>query len=222
MKTPTKLRLNVASLARLLLAVRAPAQPLSAIDKNTVIATLHAEVAQIYECKPDTSKPVAQARAPTWQFREPIATLMVAGQSVGRHYAGPSWDLVDGGAVKGRMGRSTLALFCGRSLKWFTTVTSGLWPRRSRCYPFQASFRRRQNVPQVYFHCSNPKEVLIDRRGAVVDDLAEARDQAACVVRSLTTARSLEDWRGWALHVNDDLGDELFVVPFAFVLGTPH
>lgn len=72
-------------------------------------------------------------------------------------------------------------------------------------------------MPQVYFHCSNPKEVLIDRRGAVVDDLAEARDQAA-----LTTARSLEDWRGWVLHVNDDLGDELFVVTFAFVLGKPH
>jgi hypothetical protein len=35
-------------------------------------------------------------------------------------------------------------------------------------------------------------------------------------------ARSLEDWRGWVLHVNDDLGDELFVVPFAFVLGKPH
>jgi hypothetical protein len=56
----------------------------------------------------------------------------------------------------------------------------------------------------------------------MVDDLAEARDHAACVVRSLTTARSLEDWRGWILHVNDDLGDELFVVPFSFVLGKPH
>jgi hypothetical protein len=109
MKTPTKLRLNVASLAGLLLAERAPAQPMSAIDKNTVIATLHAEVAQIYECKPDTSKPVAQARALTWQFREPIATLMVAGRSVGRHYAGPSWDLVDGGAMKGKLVTSTPA-----------------------------------------------------------------------------------------------------------------
>jgi hypothetical protein len=77
-------------------------------------------------------------------------------------------------------------------------------------------------MPQVYFHCSNPKEALIDRYGAVVDDLAEARDHAACVVRSLTNARSLEDWRGWVLQVNDDLGDELFVVPFAFMLGKPH
>jgi hypothetical protein len=77
-------------------------------------------------------------------------------------------------------------------------------------------------MTQVYFHCSNAKEVLVDRCGAVVDDLADARDHAACVVRSLTMAHNLEDWRGWVLYVNDDLGEELFVVPFAFVLGKPH
>jgi hypothetical protein len=89
-------------------------------------------------------------------------------------------------------------------------------------YPSRTSFRRRLNMPHVYFHCSNLKEALIDRYGAVVDDLTEARDHAARVVRSLTKARSLEDWRDWVLHVNDDLGDELFVVPFAFMLGKPH
>jgi hypothetical protein len=36
-------------------------------------------------------------------------------------------------------------------------------------------------VTQVYFHCSNRKKVLVDRCGAVVDDLAEARDHADCV-----------------------------------------
>ena len=77
-------------------------------------------------------------------------------------------------------------------------------------------------MTQVYFHCSNTKEVLVDRCGAVIDDLAEARDHAACVVQSLTKARSLEDWRCWVVHVNDDLGDELFVVPFVFVLGKAH
>jgi hypothetical protein len=77
-------------------------------------------------------------------------------------------------------------------------------------------------MTQVYFHCSNAKEVLVDRCGAVVDDLADARDHAACVVRSLTMAHNLEDWRGWVLYVNDDLGEELFVVPFVFVLGKPH
>jgi hypothetical protein len=30
--------------------------------------------------------------------------------------------------------------------------------------------------------------------------------------------RSVDDWRDWVLHVSDDQGDELFVVPFTFVL----
>jgi hypothetical protein len=77
-------------------------------------------------------------------------------------------------------------------------------------------------MTQVYFHCTNPRGVLLDRLGTTVDDLAEARVQAACVVHSLTMTHSAEDWRSWILHVNDDLGDELFVVPFALVLGKPH
>ena len=76
-------------------------------------------------------------------------------------------------------------------------------------------------MTQVYFHCSNTKKVFVDRCGAVVDDLAEARDHATCVVQSLTKTSSLEDWRDW-VHVSDDQGDELFVVPFAFVLGKPN
>ena len=77
-------------------------------------------------------------------------------------------------------------------------------------------------MTQIYFHCANSRGVLLDRYGAAVDDMAEARDHAACVVRSLIMARTSEDWRSWILHVSDDLGDELFVVPFAFVLGKPH
>ena len=50
-------------------------------------------------------------------------------------------------------------------------------------------------MTQVYFHCSNAKKVFVDRRGAMVDDLAEARDQATRVVQSFTNDRSLEDWR---------------------------
>jgi hypothetical protein len=76
-------------------------------------------------------------------------------------------------------------------------------------------------MTHVYFRCSNANGWFLgDRYGAVVDDLAEARDHAACVVQSLTKPRNPEYWRGWTLHVNDDLGDELFVVPFAFVLGS--
>jgi hypothetical protein len=77
-------------------------------------------------------------------------------------------------------------------------------------------------MTQVYFHCSSATEVFVDGKGAVVDDLIEAHDHAASVVRSLTSAHNLEDWRDWVLHVNDELGEELFVVPFAFILGKPH
>ena len=77
-------------------------------------------------------------------------------------------------------------------------------------------------MTQVYFHRSNTKKVFVDRCGAVVDDLAEARDHATRVVQSFTSDRSLEDWRDWVLHVSDDHGDELFVVPFTFVLGEPN
>ena len=77
-------------------------------------------------------------------------------------------------------------------------------------------------MTQVYFHRSNTKKVFLDHHGAVVNDLAEARDHATRLVQSFTNERSLEDWRDWVLHVSDDQGDELFVVPFTFVLGKPH
>jgi hypothetical protein len=35
-------------------------------------------------------------------------------------------------------------------------------------------------------------------------------------------APNSEDWRGWILHANDDLGDEILTVPFASMLGKPH
>jgi len=50
---------------------------------------LHAEGAQIYECQPDAAKQLA------WQPREPAATLMDGGNSVGRHYVALHWEAVD-------------------------------------------------------------------------------------------------------------------------------
>ncbi len=77
-------------------------------------------------------------------------------------------------------------------------------------------------MAQVFFHCSNTQGALIDQCGAVVGDMAEAREHAALVVRSLIMAPGAEDWRGWVLHVSDDLGDEILTVPFASMLGKPH
>ena len=77
-------------------------------------------------------------------------------------------------------------------------------------------------MTQVYFHCSNSREVRLDRSGEAVSDLAEARDRAACIVRSLIMGRDSEDWRDWVVHVSDDFDDEIFEVPFSSVLGKPH
>jgi hypothetical protein len=61
------------------------------------IVKLHAEGAQVYECKADSSGKLA------WVFREPIATLVLDGKTVGRHYAGPNWEYSDGSAVVGKV-----------------------------------------------------------------------------------------------------------------------
>jgi hypothetical protein len=63
---------------------------------ETAVLTVHAEGAQVYECKTDAGGKLA------WQFREPIATLMADGKTVGRHYAGPTWENVDGSRVQGK------------------------------------------------------------------------------------------------------------------------
>ena len=60
---------------------------------ETVVLTVHAEGAQVYECKAGTDGKLA------WVFREPIATLFVDGKTVGRHYAGPNWEHIDGSIV---------------------------------------------------------------------------------------------------------------------------
>ncbi len=63
---------------------------------ETVVLTVHAEGAQVYECKAGADGKLA------WAFREPIATIFVDGKTVGRHYAGPNWEHMDGSAVVGK------------------------------------------------------------------------------------------------------------------------
>src|SRR5215207_3627069 len=60
---------------------------------ESAVATWHAEGAQIYECKAGADGKLA------WAFREPIATLLLDGKTVGRHYAGPNWEHTDGSGV---------------------------------------------------------------------------------------------------------------------------
>jgi hypothetical protein len=74
-------------------------------------------------------------------------------------------------------------------------------------------------MTQLYFHCCSNEGLFIDHRGAAVANLAEARDRAANIVRSLVMSHTLEDWRSWVLLVRDELGEDLFAVPFASELG---
>jgi hypothetical protein len=94
----------VASTALLFsMSVSLHAQPADTIAAPGEIAvqTIHAEGAQVYECKAGTDGKL------TWQFREPIATLLLDGKTIGRHYAGPTWELSDSSAVVGKVtGRS--------------------------------------------------------------------------------------------------------------------
>src|SRR3954469_19545478 len=63
---------------------------------ENIVLSVHAEGAQVYECKAGT------AGRPAWAFREPIATLLSEGKTIGRHYAGPNWELADSSAVSGK------------------------------------------------------------------------------------------------------------------------
>jgi hypothetical protein len=75
---------------------------------------------------------------------------------------------------------------------------------------------------QALFRCSNAQEYVIDGRVANVDDLIDAREYAARVARSLIAAPTLRDWRTCCLSVSDDLGEEIFVLPFSSIIGKPH
>ena len=85
--------------AAAMLAGQASAQMPPALEApgEAVVATLHAEGAQVYECKAGADGKLA------WAFREPIATLLLDGKTVGRHYAGPNWEHTDGSAIVGKV-----------------------------------------------------------------------------------------------------------------------
>ena len=77
-------------------------------------------------------------------------------------------------------------------------------------------------MAQVYFHCSTTERALLNYGEAEVADMTEAREQAALLVRALVAAPGPEDWRDWMLHISDDLGEEMYSLPFKSVLGRLH
>ena len=63
---------------------------------ETVVLTVHAVGLQLYECKPGADGKLA------WTFTAPQATLSVDSKVVGKHGAGPSWELTDGSGITGK------------------------------------------------------------------------------------------------------------------------
>ncbi len=66
------------------------------VANRPLALSVHAEGAQVYECKADAGGRLG------WAFREPVAALINGGRTVGRHYAGPTWEITDGSLVQGR------------------------------------------------------------------------------------------------------------------------
>ncbi len=77
-------------------------------------------------------------------------------------------------------------------------------------------------MAQVYFHCCNDSRVLMDRSPAEIDDLSDICERATLLAHTLIAAPTMEDWRNWTLHVSDEVGDEIFVMHFANLLGKPN
>ncbi len=74
-------------------------------------------------------------------------------------------------------------------------------------------------MAQVSFCCANSRGYLLDRREAEVTNLCEAHDYAKEVVWWFIKTAHLEDWRSCRLHVRDQNGKDIFVMPFPWALG---
>jgi hypothetical protein len=99
MKFPGRLTMALLLLSGSLASAAAetPLPDAIAAPGETAVLTVHAEGAQVYECKAAADGKLA------WGFREPIATLFIDGKTIGRHYAGPNWEHSDGSAVVGKV-----------------------------------------------------------------------------------------------------------------------
>ncbi len=67
---------------------------------ETILLSTHAQGSQVYACKATADGKLA------WKFVEPVAALTAGGKVIGRHYAGPTWEHIDGSAVVGKVAGS--------------------------------------------------------------------------------------------------------------------
>ncbi len=69
-------------------------------------------------------------------------------------------------------------------------------------------------MAQLSFCCANSRGYLLDRHIAEVNDFLEAREYAKEIVWWFLKTAHLHDWRSCRLHVRDQNGKDIFVMPF--------
>ncbi len=105
------------------LAVHVPGN-LQPPDAEVQLMTVIARGAQIYECRASKDDPTTME----WAFVAPDADLFDAkGQKVGRHYAGPNWQSVDGSNVLGKT-KATAAAPRPGAVPWLLLTTKSTGP----------------------------------------------------------------------------------------------
>jgi hypothetical protein len=77
-------------------------------------------------------------------------------------------------------------------------------------------------MAKALFRSSPVQGHVIDGRVADVDDLIEAREYANRVACSLIATPNLRGWRSCCISVSDDLGEEIFEIPFTSIIGRLH
>jgi Protein of unknown function (DUF3455) len=88
--------------------------PATALAVSIWPIVAHGVGAQLYECK------VGDTAATNWVFREPVATLVLGGGTIGHHYVGPTRELTYGEVVKGKQSGAAPGATAGpwRCLSW--------------------------------------------------------------------------------------------------------
>jgi hypothetical protein len=87
--------LTLGAIAVVSVAAQDIPQQIKAPDSERVVLRAHAKGDQVYVCKEDVTQYA-------WALKEPDAQLFdTTGKSIGKHFAGPSWQLSDGSRVKG-------------------------------------------------------------------------------------------------------------------------
>jgi hypothetical protein len=127
---PMKRTAILSALLLIAAACAAPVRVAPTVPENlkpgadeSMIGTLAARGVQIYECRMKSG----DNQVPEWVFVAPEADLFADGKSVGRHYAGPNWESVDGSKVAGVVKARADAPQAG-AIPWLLLATKSVGP----------------------------------------------------------------------------------------------